>query len=143
MSALDLTGISSILEIGSKLIDRVWPDPAQRDAAKLELLKMQQAGEFKEADQALQINMAQIGVNQVEAASPSLFVSGWRPFIGWVCGAGCAWNWIGLPVATFGLAIAGHSIALRPADLSEMMPLLLGMLGIGGLRTIEKLKGVA
>ena len=80
---------------------------------------------------------------KAEAASSSTFVAGWRPFIGWVCGMGCAWNWIGLPVAKFGLAVYGHPLALEPADLSEMMPLLLGMLGLGGLRTFEKTRRVA
>jgi hypothetical protein len=61
----------------------------------------------------------------------------------WVCGVGCAWNWIGLPVAKLGLAVAGHPLDIAPADLSEMMPLLLGMLGLGGFRTIEKIRGVA
>ena len=81
--------------------------------------------------------------HKVEAASSSLFVAGWRPAIGWVCGAGCAWNWIGLPMASFIMAAIGHTVAIYPADLGEMMPLLLGMLGIGTLRTVEKIKGVA
>lgn len=124
--------ITAALDIGSKVIDRLWPDPQQRDAAKLELLKMQQAGE-----------LAQIAVNQEEAKSASLFVSGGRPFIMWVCGIGCSWNWIGLPVLKAGMAIAGVNLDVSPADLSEMMPLLLGMLGLGGLRTVEKINGVA
>lgn len=141
---MDITGIGSILDIGSKIIDRVWPDPAQRDAAKLELLKMQQAGEFKEMDQAFELARAQVGVNAVEAASADPFTSRWRPFIGWVCGIGCAWNWIGLPVALFLMAALGKPVTgLHPADLSEMMPLLFGMLGLGGLRTYEKVKKVA
>jgi hypothetical protein len=124
--------ITAALDIGGKLIDRLWPDPAQRDAAKLELLKMQQAGE-----------LAQISVNMEEAKSSSVFVAGWRPSIGWVCGLACAWNWVGLSVAKFILALGGHPIQIAPADLSEMMPVLMGMLGLGGLRTIEKLNGKA
>lgn len=128
--------ISAALDIGGKLIDRLWPDPAQRDAAKLELLKMQQSGD-------LAIITGQLEVNKEEAKSASVFVSGWRPFIGWVCGMACAWNWIGLPVVKAGLLVAGHSLDLRPADLTEMLPVLMGMLGLGGLRTIEKLNGQA
>jgi hypothetical protein len=61
-----------------------------------------------------------------------------------VCGSACAWNWIGLKVVLFGAAYFGHPIAnLAPADLGEMMPVLMGMLGLGGLRTIEKIQGVA
>jgi hypothetical protein len=84
-----------------------------------------------------------MAVNQTEAAHPSVFVSGWRPFIGWVCGAACAWNWIGLPIAKLGAAFAGVTITLAPADLTEMMPVLMGMLGLGALRTYEKTKRVA
>lgn len=122
--------VTAALDIGGKLIDRLWPDPAQRDAAKLELLKMQQAGE-----------LAQIAVNAEEAKSSSVFVAGWRPAIGWVCGSACAWNWLGLPMVKAGLAISGHSVPLAPADLTEMLPILMGMLGLGGLRTLEKLNG--
>lgn len=124
--------VSAALDLGGKLIDRLWPDPAERDRAKLELLRMQQAGE-----------LAQLAVNQEEAKSASVFVAGWRPFIGWVCGTACAWNWIGLPVAKALLAYFGHPLTVAPADLGEMMPVLMGMLGLGGLRTIEKLQGKA
>ena len=129
---MSLDPVSAALDIGGKLIDRLWPDPTQRAQAQLELLRMQQAGE-----------LAQIGVNTEEAKSSSTFVSGWRPAIGWICGTACAWNWIGLPVAKLIIAMLGYKIAVAPADLGEMMPVLMGMLGLGGLRTIEKLNGVA
>jgi len=128
--------ISILLGLGGKVIDRLWPDPAQRDAAKLELLKLQQAGE-------LTAMVEQLKINQAEAQHPSVFVSGWRPAIGWVCGLACAWNWIGLPVVKMGLAVYGKPIDLAPADLTEMLPVLMGMLGLGGLRTLEKLNGRA
>jgi len=94
----------------------------------------------QELDQKL--DLAQIEVNKVEAASASVWVAGWRPGIGWVCVSACAWNWVGLPLSSFLLAAAGHPVNFTPADLSEMWPLLLGMLGIGGMRTFEKVKGV-
>lgn len=128
--------LSAILDIGSKVIDRVWPDPTAAAAAKLELFKLQQSGE-------LQMMVSQMDINKEEAKSPSMFVSGWRPFIGWVCGAACAWNWIGLKVALFVAAYFGKELHLAPADIGEMMPVLLGMLGLGGLRTMEKIQGVA
>jgi len=124
-----LDPITAALDIGSKIIDKLWPDPAQRDAAKLELMRLQISGE-----------LAQIEVNKEEAKSTSVFVAGWRPSIGWICGAACAWNWIGLPISKLGLTLLGISVeALSPADLSEMLPVLIGMLGLGGLRTIEKM----
>lgn len=133
---MDLDPISAILEIGSKVIDRVWPDPAQAAAAKLELFKLQQSGELQQI-------MGQLEINKAEAANASVFVSGWRPFIGWICGIACAWNWIGISIAKVVAAFLQYPINLAPADLSEMMPVLMGMLGLGALRTVEKIQGVA
>lgn len=127
-----LDPITAALDIGGKVIDRLWPNPADAAAAKIELLKLSQSGE-----------LAQIAVNQEEARSSSIFVSGWRPFIGWVCGMACAWNWIGLKIVVAITTYLGYRINIAPADLGEMMPVLMGMLGLGGLRTIEKINGVA
>jgi len=135
--------ITILLGLGSKVIDRIWPDPAQRDAAKLELLKMQQSGELAQLTADTNLMLEQIKVNAIEAQNPSLLVSGWRPMIGWVCGAACAWNWLGLPIAKLVLATLGHPLEISGANLSEMLPVLLGMLGLGALRTAEKVKGVA
>ena len=140
---MDITGIGSVLDFGSKIIDRVWPDPAQRDAAKLELFKAQQAGEFKAADQVFELAKGQLEVNKVEAGSSSLFVAGWRPFIGWTCGAAFAFKFIAGPSAVVLMAMSGHPITLPAFDFTEMSTILLGMLGLGGLRTVEKVKGVA
>lgn len=128
--------VTVMLGIGTKVIDRLWPDPAQAAAAKLELFKLQQSGE-------LAVITGQMEINKAEAANPSVFVAGWRPFIGWVCGAACAWNWIGLPMAKALAVYHQVPFALSPADLSEMMPVLIGLLGLGGLRTVEKIQGVA
>ena len=127
--------VTILLGIGSKVIDKIWPDETQANAAKLELMKMQMSGELAQM-------AGQLKINEVEAANPSVFVSGWRPFIGWVCGMACAWNWIGLPIAVALAAFLGKSFGLKPADLTEMMPILFGMLGLGGLRTIEKINSV-
>jgi hypothetical protein len=81
---------------------------------------------------------AQTNINAAEAASTDPFTSRWRPFIGWVCGVGFGWNFIGLPIARVACDLAGHPLAIAPADMSEMMPILLGMLGLGGLRTYRE-----
>ena len=135
--------ITILMGLGSKVIDRLWPDPAERDAAKLELLKMQQSGDLAQLTAETSLMIEQIKVNAAEAQHASVFVSGWRPGVGWVCVAACGWNWIGLPVVKLALEISGHPINLSPADLTEMLPVLMGMLGLGGLRTIEKLQGRA
>ena len=140
---MDPITLCSIFTIGSKLIDRLIPDPAQKAAAQMEFLKMQQSGDLAALAAETDLAKGQLAVNAVEAASPDIFVAGWRPFIGWVCGAAFAWNWIGLPVAKLALALSNHPIDMVAADMSEMLPVLLGMLGLGGLRTIEKVRGVA
>ena len=135
--------ISIALDIGGKVIDRLWPDPLQANAAKLELLRMQQNGELAQLASNTELAKGQLAVNEAEAASSSLLVSGWRPFIGWVCGAAFAWNWIGLPAGLFIAALMDKELNLAQADMSEMLPVLLGMLGLGALRTTEKIKKVA
>ena len=131
-----LDPVSAVLEVGGKLIDRLWPDPVQTTNAKLELVKMQQAGD-------LQVMVGQMSVNAEEAKSASVFTSGWRPFIGWVCGTACAWNWVGISVLNSVTTVFGYNVVLKMTDISDMLPILLGMLGLGGLRTLEKINGVA
>ena len=127
-----LDPVTALFEVGSKVLDRVLPDPAQQVAAKLELMKLQQNGELAQIT-------GQMEINKVEAASSSIFVSGWRPSIGWVCGAGFAVQFVIGPLAEWGSALYGHPVKFPQMDTGTMMPLLLGMLGLGGLRTAEKL----
>ena len=129
---MTLDPVTALFEVGSKVLDRILPDPAQQAAAKLELLKLQQNGELAQIT-------GQMDINKVEAASSSLFVSGWRPSIGWVCGAGFAVQFVIGPLAEWGSALYGHPVKFPQMDTGTMMPLLLGMLGLGGLRTAEKL----
>ncbi|MFZ4536354.1 3TM-type holin [Propionivibrio sp.] len=125
---MDITGIGAVSDLIGTVVNKIWPD-------KTEAEKQQLAA-------AMMVVQGQIDINKVEAASPSAFTSGWRPFIGWVCGMACAWNWIGLKLALFIAAYYGHPMDLSPADVSEMMPVLMGMLGLGTLRTFERVKGV-
>lgn len=71
------------------------------------------------------------------------FAALWRPFIGWICGLACAWNWVVLPMLKVGLLLSGVYLDIAPADMSEILPLLIGLLGLSGYRTYEKVKGVA
>jgi hypothetical protein len=125
----DLTGIGAAATAVKEVVGMFFPDKTEQEKQQIAF--------------TLAVIQTQTDTNKEEAKSPSTFVSGARPFIMWVCGMGCAWNWVGLPVGKFALALLGVSISISPADLSEMMPLLLGMLGLGGLRTVEKLNGVA
>ena len=129
--------VTAVLEIGGKLIDKIWPDPTEAAKAKIQLLTLQQKGELAEIT-------GQLAVNTEEAKSSSVFVAGWRPFIGWVCGAALAYAYIGYPFLTWLLVIFKPSLAAPKLVIDEMLyQLLFGMLGMGALRTIEKIKGVA
>ena len=127
----------------AKIIDKLIPDPQAKAQAQLDLLKLQQAGEFKELDAELALKLEQIKVNALEAQSPDLFRGGWRPFVGWVCGTGLAVQFLVAPLATWSAALYGHAVAFPSLDMGTLMTLLGGLLGLGTLRTTEKIKGVA
>ncbi len=138
--------VSAVLNIGDTLIKHFFPDPKDQDAAKLKLLELQQSGALAELTADTDLAKAQDAINQQEAASSSLFVAGWRPFVGWCCGAAFAYSFVLQPMAVF-LLTACH-IALDPKtlpqlDISGFMPVLLGMLGLGAMRTYEKVQGAS
>ena len=133
--------IAPILEIGKALLDKFFPDPQARAAAELELLKMQQSGALQEMATDLQLRLAQLDVNKAEATHTSLFVAGWRPAVGWVCVAGLGWQFVGYPVAAWAFASFWPAVQ-PPVIVSEyLMELVLGMLGLAGLRSFERVRG--
>ena len=140
--------LAAILGIGSKLIDKFIPDPAQAEQAKLKLLEMQMTGDLAQLAAETDLAKLQIQTNVEEAKHANIFVSGWRPAVGWCCAAAFAYSYVLLPflqfvVFTFGTTAMAEQLALAPRlELSEMMPVLLGMLGLGSLRTVEKVKNV-
>lgn len=141
---MDITGIGSVLDFGGKILDKIFPDPAQKAAAQLELYKAQQAGEFKEMDQAFELMKEQIEVNKVEAASSNTFVSGGRPFVLWVCGIALAYVSIIEPIARFIANVCyGYTGAFPVIDTTITLQVLLGLLGLSGLRSFDKKNGVA
>jgi hypothetical protein len=93
---------------------------------------------------AQELATAQIEVNKAEAASGSLFKGGWRPFIGWVCGGAFAYHFVLQPVIVFAVLTAGIDLPPLPEfDMASLMTVMMGMLGLGGLRTYEKQKGIS
>jgi len=133
---LDALGIGAIADLAKDLVGRFFPDKTEAEKAQMSLI-------LTTMQNQMAMNQGQMDANKVEAANPSIFVSGWRPFVGWVCGSACAWNWVGLPVVLFIAKAAGHAVDVKPADLTQMLPLLMGLLGMGALRTYEKTQGVA
>lgn len=119
------------------LLDKFVEDKDQKNALAHEIATMAER-------QAHESVMAQIEVNKAEAASASLFKGGLRPAVGWVCAMALFYHFILQPVLLFVVAVAGVAIpALPEFDMASLMPILLGMLGLGGLRTVEKIKGKA
>lgn len=126
--------ITAAMDLGGKIIDRVLPDKAANDAAKAKLLEMQVAGD-------LAVVTGQLDVDKTEAASNSIFVAGWRPFIGWVCGSALGYQYILSPIGQWISALFGHPIAAPVLDIGQLMTLLLSMLGMGVLRSYDKAQG--
>jgi hypothetical protein len=126
----------AIVEIGARLLDKIIPDKDAREKAQAELLKAAQEQDF-------QLALGQIKVNEAEAQNSNLFVAGWRPAVGWICVAGLAYNFVIYPLLLWAVAATGAEFK-PPSLLSDtLMELVLGMLGLGALRTAEKWKGVA
>lgn len=144
MNPLIVTGLFNAAQ---SLIERFFPDPEKKAAAQLELLKMQQNGELANLAAATDLAKLQIQTNIEEAKSGNVFISGWRPFVGWTCGLAFAYAYVLLPFLqflafTFGTAEMVKQLAMLPdLDLAGMLPVLFGMLGLGALRSVEKVKG--
>ena len=140
--------ISGLFSAAQSLIERFFPDPEKKAEAQRALLQMQQNGELALLASETDLAKLQTQTNVEEAKHANIFVSGWRPAVGWCCAAAFAYSYVILPFAqfvvfTFGTTGMAEQLALAPRlELSEMMPVLLGMLGLGGLRTVEKVKNV-
>jgi hypothetical protein len=128
--------VTALLPALGTLIDRLIPDRAAADKAKAEM-------EMQLVNAANEAALAQVEVNKIEAGHSSVFVAGWRPSIGWVCAAGLAWAFVVAPVASWALMVMGIKAELPAIQFDHLFELVLAMLGIGGLRTFEKMRGVA
>mgnify|MGYP003147022576 CR=1 FL=1 len=129
--------IPSILPAVTDVIGRFLPEDKEARA------KAERDLEAQLATHLAKIDVAQLEINKAEAGHRSIFVAGWRPFIGWTCGVALAWTYVATPILHFVLAQTDHLVDLPALDMSQMMPVLMGMLGLGGLRTFEKFKKVS
>jgi hypothetical protein len=117
------------------LLDKFIEDKDQKNALAHEIATLAE----KQAHEAA---MAQVEVNKAEASHRSVFVAGWRPFVGWVCAIALAYHFVLQPIIVFGATAAGMVVSLPEFDMDSLMTVLLGMLGLGGLRTYEKKAGL-
>lgn len=125
----------NLLALLSPVVEKVLgfiPDPEQRARAQQEMLTT-----------LINAQNAQTEVNKVEAQHSNLFVAGWRPFIGWVCGSALAYQFILRPLLPWFSVMVGHPVPEMPSLDDSLMELVMAMLGLGGLRTFEKVRGVA
>lgn len=125
-------GIDDAIAAALKVLDKFVPDPEARAKAEADLRNALQSWDKAQSD-----------VNAVEAANASVFVSGWRPFLGWCCGAALAYQYLISPLIMWVALSAGANLASPPRLDDSLWELMFGMLGLGGLRTLEKIKGVA
>ena len=127
----------------TQVLDKIIPDPQAAADAKLKALELAQKGDLAALDAELRQALGQLEVNKDEAAT-DMFRGGWRPAVGWVCVAGLAYQFILQPVLPWLVALFGAQVPPLPAiDSETLMVLLAGMLGLGGLRTLERVKGKA
>lgn len=129
------TGFGDLIQ---KTVGSFKADPTKALELQADLTKLQLELQGKLVDQI----GSQIEVNKAEAASTSTFVAGWRPWIGWVCGMAIAIQYLVGPLANWGMALAGKKVSFPSLDVGTLWPLITGMLGFGGFRTYEKVKGV-
>lgn len=128
-----------ILGSALSLVDKLFPNPKDAADAKLRVLELQSSGELAALNAELQLAVGQMEINKAEAYQHDVFRGGWRPFIGWTCGCAFAFNFVILPLLLTISALMNNPVVVAPLDMSEMLPVLLGMLGLGGFRTYEKL----
>lgn len=135
-----MIGLDIVLGLGSKLIDNLFPDPVQKAQAQVKLLELQQSGELAKLQSDTTLIGKQLDINLEEAKSTDRWKSGWRPGFGWVGVGAFFCKYLGGP-AIFVIAQFFHKeITLPTIDITEMMPVLGGILGLGALRTYEKVK---
>lgn len=141
MALFDLNAIPALI---GKVIDRVIPDPVAAAEAKFKVATLAQNGELEQLHAETQLAVGQLEINKVEAASSSIFVAGWRPFIGWICGISLAYAGLIEPLSRFLAQVVFHYVGAFPiVDTTVTLQVLLGLLGLGVLRSVDKKNGVA
>ena len=131
-----MLGIGEVSNLISTAVDKIFPDANIEAQAKADALKAELTQQFESV-------MGQLEINKTEAQHSSVFVSGWRPAVGWVCVAGFGYEFLFRQLLNGLLALAGVPPVFEVVNVDALEVLLYGLLGLGGIRTVEKIKGVA
>lgn len=122
--------VTAGIDLVKTVTDKIWPDAGESERNKIALI--------------MSAAQQQVDVNKNEATSSSVFVAGWRPFIGWTCGAAVAYTFLAYPLLQWAAAVWNPTMQIPVLiNMDVLWELMLGLLGLGGLRTFEKIKGVA
>ena len=136
--------LPAILPVVGTLIDKLFPDKQAADEAKLKMMELAQKGELAQLDAQVQLAMGQIETNKIEAASKDPFRAGWRPMAGWACSLGLFYEFLLRPILPWVVGLSGAEVSPMPnVDVDQLMVLLGGLLGLGSLRSYERVKGKA
>ena len=126
---MDITGLGAVADLATSIVDKIWPDKSEQERAQIAA--------------AVAVVQGQLEINKAEASNPRLWTSGWRPAVGWVCALALFYQFVARPLIQFGFAAAGVTLAPMPGIDENLLELLAGMLGLGSLRSFEKIKRVA
>lgn len=135
--------LSALFDLGKTAIEKIWPDPSKRAEELYKLEQLKQSGDLSRMDAEVKLLLGQIEINKVEASHPSIFIAGWRPFAGWCGGVAFAYAAIIEPIARF-IAKVGYGYQGNFPEINTDLTIqvLLGMLGLGLMRSFEKTKEV-
>jgi len=141
---MSLDPLTALLDISKTALDKLVPDTQNKAQMARELEKLHAAGDSERLQARVLLMLAQKDINKVEAANPNLFVSGWRPFIGWVCGFALAYDFIAEPFLRYvAQVVFSYPGAFPIINTDALSTILMGMLGLGAMRTVEKMGGKA
>ncbi len=138
---MSINPLDAIFQLGKSAIDKIWPDPIKRAEEIRKLEEMRQQGDLAELSAYVQLVQGQLTINAKEAEHSSIFVAGWRPFVGWVGGFSLAYAGILEPLMRFVATVMFEYTGDFPViDTALTIQVLLGMLGIAGMRSFDKVK---
>lgn len=142
--------VSALFDVGKSVIERIWPDPVKQAEEIRKLEELRQNGDVAQLNAKVQLLTGQMRINEAEAQHKSIFVAGWRPFVGWVGGIALGYQFVLYPVMLWVWAViepvSAANVPIEPPpvlEADELYTVLLGMLGIGAMRSYDKKNGTA